>query len=192
MRPGTEVFRVATALGAEACAAGEPRRAARQRSLLEFLLSCGGAASATLNERPGSWRDAARSLLARGWIARTETALEAQAPAARVRAAGPALLPEQSAAVDAVAASLGRFGAFVLHGITGSGKTEVYLRLIERVLAGGRRALVLVPEIGLTPQALGRFRARFGDRVAILHSALTEAERAAIADALAGELADAK
>ena len=57
---GSEERWVATALGAEACAAGEPRRAARQRSLLEFLLSCGGAAAATLNERPGSWRDAAR------------------------------------------------------------------------------------------------------------------------------------
>src|SRR5439155_463998 len=114
---------------------------------------------------------------ARGWIARTERAPEAQAQAPRVRAAGPALLPEQSAAVEAVTASLGRFGAFVLHGITGSGKTEVYLRLIERVLARGERALVLVPEIGLTPQLLGRFRERFEAPMAVLHSALTDHER---------------
>jgi primosomal protein N' (replication factor Y) (superfamily II helicase) len=174
---GSEERWVATALGAEACAAGEPRRAARQRSLLEFLQAQGGAATATLNERLGSWRDPARSLLARGWIARTESALEAQAGAARVRTAGPALLPEQGAAVEAVAASLGRFGAFVLHGITGSGKTEVYLRLIERVLARGERALVLVPEIGLTPQLLGRFRERFDAPMAVLHSALTDHER---------------
>ena len=168
---------VATAAGAQARAAGEPRRAARQRSLLEFLLAEGGAAAATLNERLGSWREAARSLHARGWIARTERAPEAQAQAPRVRAAGPALLPEQSAAVEAVTASLGRFGAFVLHGITGSGKTEVYLRLIERVLARGERALVLVPEIGLTPQLLGRFRERFDAPMAVLHSALTDHER---------------
>ena len=174
---GSEERWVATAAGAQARAAGEPRRAARQRSLLEFLLAEGGAAAATLNERLGSWREAARSLHARGWIARTERAPEAQAQAPRVRAAGPALLPEQSAAVEAVTASLGRFGAFVLHGITGSGKTEVYLRLIERVLARGERALVLVPEIGLTPQLLGRFRERFEAPMAVLHSALTDHER---------------
>ena len=68
-------------------------------------------------------------------------------------------------------------GAFLLYGATGSGKTEVYLRACEAALARGRGAIVLVPEIALTPQALGRFRARFGERVAVLHSALTEAER---------------
>ncbi len=68
-------------------------------------------------------------------------------------------------------------GAFLLYGATGSGKTEVYLRACEQALARGRGAIVLVPEIALTPQALGRFRARFGARVAVLHSALTEAER---------------
>ncbi|HUJ92411.1 MAG TPA: primosomal protein N', partial [Gaiellaceae bacterium] len=68
-------------------------------------------------------------------------------------------------------------GNVLLEGATGSGKTEVYVRACEATLARGRCAIVLVPEIALTPQALGRFRARFGDRVAVLHSALTEAER---------------
>ena len=68
-------------------------------------------------------------------------------------------------------------GALLLYGATGSGKTEVYLRACEQALERGKGAIVLVPEIALTPQALGRFRARFGDRVAVLHSALTEAER---------------
>ena len=68
-------------------------------------------------------------------------------------------------------------GALLLYGATGSGKTEVYLRACEQALERGLGAIVLVPEIALTPQALGRFRARFGDRVAVLHSALTEAER---------------
>jgi primosomal protein N' (replication factor Y) len=68
-------------------------------------------------------------------------------------------------------------GSFLLYGATGSGKTEVYLRACEAALVRGRGAIVLVPEIALTPQALGRFRARFGERVAVLHSALTEAER---------------
>jgi primosomal protein N' (replication factor Y) len=68
-------------------------------------------------------------------------------------------------------------GHLLLHGATGSGKTEVYIRACEAALARGRGAIVLVPEIALTPQTLGRFRERFGDRVAVLHSALTEAER---------------
>ena len=68
-------------------------------------------------------------------------------------------------------------GNALLYGATGSGKTEVYIRACEAALARGRGAIVLVPEIALTPQTLGRFRVRFGDRVAVLHSALTEAER---------------
>src|SRR5438034_9063399 len=68
-------------------------------------------------------------------------------------------------------------GNVLLYGATGSGKTEVYIRACEASLARGRAAIVLVPEIALTPQTLGRFRERFGDRVAVLHSALTDAER---------------
>jgi primosomal protein N' (replication factor Y) len=68
-------------------------------------------------------------------------------------------------------------GNFLLYGATGSGKTEVYIRACEAALAQGRGAIVLVPEIALTPQTLGRFRQRFGDRVAVLHSALSDAER---------------
>ncbi len=71
----------------------------------------------------------------------------------------------------------GAGGNVLLHGATGSGKTEVYIRACESALARGRGAIVLVPEIALTPQTLGRFRERFGDGVAVLHSALTEAER---------------
>ncbi len=77
----------------------------------------------------------------------------------------------------ATAASTGGFAAFLLHGVTGSGKTEVYLRVIAEALDAGRTALVLVPEISLTPQLAARFRARFGDQVAILHSGLTEQAR---------------
>ena len=69
------------------------------------------------------------------------------------------------------------FAPFLLHGVTGSGKTEVYLRVIAEALAAGKTALVLVPEISLTPQLAARFRARFGDQVAILHSGLSEQAR---------------
>jgi primosomal protein N' (replication factor Y) len=80
------------------------------------------------------------------------------------------------AAVDD-AAGRKAFTPFLLHGVTGSGKTEVYLRVIATALAAGRTALVLVPEISLTPQLAARFRARFGDLVAILHSGLSESAR---------------
>ena len=89
----------------------------------------------------------------------------------------PVLNTDQSRAVEEVEACLGEFSPFVLDGVTGSGKTEVYLRLIETVVARGRQALVLIPEIGLTPQLLARFDARLSCRVAALHSGLSDGER---------------
>jgi primosomal protein N' (replication factor Y) len=87
--------------------------------------------------------------------------------------------PGQAAALARLraAAGEGAFRSFLLHGVTGSGKTEVYLQLIADALARGRGAIVLVPEIALTPQLASRFRARFGERVAVLHSGLTDRER---------------
>ena len=84
---------------------------------------------------------------------------------------------EQQQAFAQVAAAFGRFSAVLLEGITGSGKTEVYLQLIQRCLDQGRQALVLVPEIGLTPQTVRRFQARFAVPVALLHSGLNDRER---------------
>jgi primosomal protein N' (replication factor Y) len=107
---------------------------------------------------------------------------EPRAPAAReaLPAEPPpaGLTSAQSAAVDRIVEALARgSGHVLLHGPTGSGKTEVYLRACAAALERGRSAIVLVPEIGLTPQTLGRFRQRFGDAVAVLHSALGDAER---------------
>ncbi len=90
----------------------------------------------------------------------------------------PALTGEQQAALDEVLSALkAGEGRFLLHGVTGSGKTEVYLRAVQETLAAGRGAIVLVPEIALTPQTVGRFQARFGDVVAVLHSGLSQGER---------------
>ena len=86
------------------------------------------------------------------------------------------LTPDQTAALEQLQALSG-FAQVLLHGVTGSGKTEVYLQAIAPMLENGQSALVLVPEIGLTPQLTDRFRARFGDRVCVYHSALSDGER---------------
>ncbi len=93
--------------------------------------------------------------------------------------APPPLTAAQEAALDPILAALRerRAQSFLLHGVTGSGKTEVYLRAVSEALARNRSAIVLVPEIAMTPQALGRFTARFGETVAVLHSGLTDAAR---------------
>jgi primosomal protein N' (replication factor Y) len=121
---------------------------------------------------------AARSLARRELVVLKPEPLASDAAWAKPRHA---LNPHQQAAVDAIRAVMAerRFQTFLLHGVTGSGKTEVYLNAIEAALATGRGALMLVPEIGLTPAMAGQFHARFGDRVAILHSAFNDSERAA-------------
>lgn len=93
-----------------------------------------------------------------------------------IKEQGPALNPGQAYAVERVASARGH-ETFLLYGITGSGKTEVYLRIIEKVLEKGKAALVLVPEIALTPQTFERFHRRFNVPVASLHSALSDRER---------------
>jgi primosomal protein N' (replication factor Y) (superfamily II helicase) len=107
---------------------------------------------------------------------------ERESPAARDALAGEpepaALSTSQRDALDRITAALDSGGGnFLLHGATGSGKTEVYIQACAAALERERTAVVLVPEIALAPQTVGRLRARFGDRVAVLHSALTEAER---------------
>jgi primosomal protein N' (replication factor Y) len=170
--------------GAAALAAGEPRRAPRQRALLERLARADdGVDAQTLAAELGNWRDAARALAARGWIASVESAATppavSPAPAGGARDLPPPPTDEQAVAVAAITDHADHFHAVLLHGITGSGKTEVYLRAVADTLARGRRALVLVPEIGLTPQLVGRFARRFDVPLAVLHSGLSDAQRLA-------------
>ncbi len=118
---------------------------------------------------------AARSLARKGVVSLKP---ETVAMKAAIRARHD-LNPAQQAAFQQIheAIQAKRFQTFLLHGVTGSGKTEVYLTAIETALAEGRSALLMVPEIALTPQMAGQFFSRFGDRVAILHSAFTDVER---------------
>ena len=122
-----------------------------------------------------TWRRAVSALAARGWITVSHAA--ATLPVAGVAPdVQPVLNAGQAEAVAQINAAQG-FHCFLLDGVTGSGKTEVYLRCIEKALDAGRQSLVLVPEIGLTPQLLERFQRRFPVPIALLHSGLSDGER---------------
>ena len=126
----------------------------------------------------GSTPARALALVAPDAPARRKGAKRREGPKALPAEAAPeTLTKEQEAALERIVGALESGGSFLLYGATGSGKTEVYLRACEEALARGLGAIVLVPEIALTPQALGRFTARFPGRVAVLHSGMTDAER---------------
>jgi primosomal protein N' (replication factor Y) len=149
-----------------------------EREVLSYLeLHPGSHTLAELDEVVKGASSAARSLGRRRILT-----LEVESPTAPAYPfkAKPVLNTRQQFAFDAIRAAVesNRFQAFLLHGVTGSGKTEVYLNAIEATLAFGRNALLLVPEIALTPAMAGQFYHRFGEGVAILHSAFHDAERA--------------
>ncbi|MCY4220745.1 MAG: primosomal protein N' [Thiotrichales bacterium] len=162
---------VATAAGAQALAEGLGG-APVQRRLLGVMVGAGSVPEAELVVEHRDWRRPMRALIAKDWAQPVPDRPDPPLPSDR-----PILNPAQSRAVEAVEACLGEFGPFVLDGVTGSGKTEVYLRLIAAAVARGRQALVLIPEIGLTPQLLARFNARLSCRVVALHSGLSDGER---------------
>ncbi len=150
-------------------------RAPKQRQLWQVLKSAETTA-AELNERLEKWRPAAKAMVDKGWLEQRSLPVVVRGEGSTV---APTLNQEQQAAVDGVCAALGDYACFVLEGVTGSGKTEVYLGLIEAVLARGEQALVLIPEIGLSPQLVSRFRRRLKVPLAVLHSGLNEQERLA-------------
>lgn len=159
------------------------KRARRQREMFEYLESVGGSAEmAHLTTQLGFSRSVADALAKRGLVEVAEESKERDPFAAETFGGEPALTPTeaQGRAIAAILAASQepRPGVFVLQGVTGSGKTLVYIEVLkEIVLRRGRSAIVLVPEISLTPQTVARFRAVFGDRIAVLHSALSEGER---------------
>ncbi len=154
----------------------ELARAPRQRELLSILhLSPDGLGEDGLSEISSRWRTPMRALARRGLVERTLVLPRPLSPAAV--GAALALNPSQQHAVEQISEVGEEFAAFLLNGVTGSGKTEVYLELINRLLGAGRQALVLIPEIGLTPQIVARFRNRLEGEVVVLHSGLSEKER---------------
>ncbi|MDX2268723.1 MAG: primosomal protein N' [Bryobacter sp.] len=157
---------------------GEEKLTKWERELLAYLhLHPGVHALDELEEKVKNAGTSARALARRGLLKITPKVGAIRQPEDRGR---PVLNPQQQAAFAAIRTALEKkqFEAFLLQGVTGSGKTEVYLNAIEAALALGRSALLLVPEIALTPQVAGQFALRFGNQVAILHSAFSEAERA--------------
>lgn len=149
----------------------------QQRVYTALLDHQDGLRATQLDNVAKNWRSAIKRLDARGWIERRRETIK---PETRLAThAAPQLSPAQTDALSGILAAIGGFQAILLHGVTGSGKTEVYLRAIEHVVAHGGQVLVVVPEIGLTPQLLQRFTERLGAPIAVMHSALNDRERLA-------------
>ncbi|MGH8550891.1 MAG: primosomal protein N' [Methylococcales bacterium] len=152
-------------------------QAHRQHALIDVLEDHPeGLSEQQMNRLDWDWRAAARLLLKRKLI-ETKICVEAEQPDLRVTTSDFDLNREQQHAVDTINAGLDRFQIFLLEGITGSGKTEVYFRIIQTVLAAGRQVMVLLPEITLTPQLEARFKARFNAPIAVFHSGMSEENR---------------
>jgi primosomal protein N' (replication factor Y) len=175
-RPDVQHF--AVALVSEPPA--ELRRAPAQSATLAYLLAVGGRAplDEVAHAIPGA-RETLKKLASRGMVRLEEQVLKPGVREGLAQGRPAQLTLEQDAAVRSLHSGLdaGGFQTVLLHGVTGSGKTEVYLRAVEHALSQGKGSLVLVPEIALTPQLVGRFRSRFGSDVAVLHSGLKDRER---------------
>ena len=165
----------------EAMAAIEAnRRAVRQTAVLRVLCELDKVSVADLCYFTGSGRDSIKRLCAKGLVRLTEEELLRRPRyEAGETAPLPTLNPRQSEALDGLwaLAQADEAKAALLFGVTGSGKTTVYIHLIDRVLREGKSAILLVPEISLTPQMLKTFSSHFGDEIAVLHSALSMGER---------------
>lgn len=156
------------------------RLGARQRIALELLAAADEVSGPELTAA-GAGADVMRRLEERGLVSQGAAEIRRRPAITSVgaKSTGVSLSGAQRRCVEAIVGSLDGEGPreWLLHGVTGSGKTEVYLAAIEAALERGRTAILLVPEIGLTPQTLGRVASRLGDTVAVLHSALSEGER---------------
>jgi primosomal protein N' (replication factor Y) (superfamily II helicase) len=152
------------------------KRAPAQRRLLHALMAAPeGLEADQLAQISPRWTAGLKALHTKGWVSSHER--DSRPVSGCDTEALPVLNPGQQSAVLAVTADVSHFRPYLLHGVTGSGKTEVYLNVIEKVLGQNHQTLVLVPEISLTPQLVGRFEQRFRTPIAVLHSGLNDQER---------------
>jgi primosomal protein N' (replication factor Y) len=177
VRPLVELEVEATPDGEAALTGGE-RLGIRQRAVLRALVA-GPRLARELAAIAGSDRATLRRLEGRGLVRTREVERRRRpsSPAVGAISDGVRLTADQRRAVAAITGALGEGGSFLLHGVTGSGKTEVYLEAAREALERGRGSIVLVPEIALTPQTVDRFRRRFGELVALLHSRMPAGAR---------------
>lgn len=165
---------------AQEYAATRPRSAAMQRNVLELLCGIGAAPVKEICYFTGAKPATVRRLADLGYIALTEKELLRCREIRPVQLEGPLVLNDtQQQVYDGLSSQMEENtpGTALLYGVTGSGKTSVYIKLIEKCIQAGKQAILLVPEIALTPQLLGLMAAYFGDQVAVLHSSLPATER---------------
>jgi len=170
---------VGKAVGSEQCPDGSKRKSPKQTAVWDFLMTRGGMFLHDLIKLSGSDAAAVRALEKRGLV-RIDKQAALRDPFANhtiLRTEPLSLMPEQAEALEVVKKAIEFPAVILLHGVTGSGKTEVYLQAIDYAIHQGQGAIVLVPEISLTPQTIERFRGRFGDTIAVLHSHLSTGER---------------
>ena len=148
--------------------------AIKQTNVLELLSKEGSMAQAELLKETGASTETLKSLIKKGWIEKSEKRVFRRVSKEETTYLKKTLTPLQKMAYEKI---LGKKGTFLLCGVTGSGKTEIYLQLVEHALQEGKEAIILVPEISLTPQTIARFEGRFGKKIAILHSRLSLGER---------------
>jgi primosomal protein N' (replication factor Y) len=152
------------------------KRAPRQQQLLQLLLNQpDGFEEEQLNALQENWRGAMKALTQKELVTSFEKPCLSATQADVIQ--GPPLNDEQQQAIDAISKDLSNHQIHLVHGVTGSGKTEIYLSLSEAVIASGKQVLVLVPEISLTPQLTERFQQRFKQPIAVLHSGLNDQQR---------------
>ncbi|RKO67295.1 replication restart helicase PriA [Desulfofundulus salinus] len=167
---------------AACCEVPDPRRAPKSAAVWQVIQARPGLSRKELAEAAGVSPRVVDAMVARGLL-RSEERIEFRDPCQDLpekRIKPPVLHGEQIRAVSKIIEALDQKGGrqvFLLHGVTGSGKTEVYLHAIAAALARGKQAMMLVPEIALTPQMIDIFRGRFGRQVAVLHSRLSDGER---------------
>lgn len=164
------------AVSKEEALARTSKRAQKQLALIEFLSTQTKAIAKSTLTQKGFNSSHLLALLHTGTLAINQEIMLPESTSAPLKPALP-LNPEQAVAVTTIVQNLEHYQCFLLQGVTGSGKTEVYLQVIAKVLEQGKQVLILVPEIGLTPQLLARFTERFSQPIAVIHSSLNETQR---------------